>query len=616
MLTYGNGEMCSELLYRAINSTYVRKITDYLSYQKQHGVKNVMPYVSKDGVYIKQYPPRGDTIRDMYNEATSSIHNRWGISDHDRHTREIQSVKCQGGIFAQDHTFAVIKNYQSIGALAVWDVAIDTGEIATAVCVPTTQTIHFSHAAKALQKRCGFNPAATYSDTWPCKESYWSSLWPEIKGRLGLFHYEKRILRTIRKNHIDFHRAVTDLMYAAYEYEAADYERLLSALKDGTLGKTHTIQEIAALKTTKNFRDRYSKYLRKKLHHPNTMIQNLDDWFCNYKVTSSGGRPAGGRIDPERGIALFTSETKTAVENCKQKAIHLSDPLPIEEMYFAVKPNPNSRHKLTEYLSKRGESKLEAFHDRLANFANTGMRDSLADNLHLAGTARYNLAIRHKRLFVTSITTEERKQLPAAWEKVVPYWNHSELWHINLMAKDIGIAMPFPLAERLPPDNGERFYSEYMKVVEPMKQRYNGDQCLCNVCGNNDDDAQSMTLPPTQTTTTTTTTPSPQTQTRPAPQQAEIQRITNPIVNPINRVMVAPTFNPFAMSPWMQIPTMPMYFVAPTRPCCHRYSVWLSNRVGRPPHDVYCISRGGNWAGSNENRSEKMRDSKMWSFSL
>jgi len=151
-----------------------------------------------------------------------------GVSDYDQHARELQSVKCNGGIFAQDHTFAVIKNYQNIlGATAVWDVATDTGEIATAVCVPTTQTIHFSHAAKALQKRCGFDPTATYSNTWPCKESYWTSLWPNIKGRLGLFHYEKRILRANRKNHIDFYRAVTDLTDAVYKYEATSQKSIV-----------------------------------------------------------------------------------------------------------------------------------------------------------------------------------------------------------------------------------------------------------------------------------------------------------------------------------------------------------------------------------------------------
>jgi hypothetical protein len=77
--------------------------------------------------------------------------NRWMISNHDRNTREIQSVKCVSGIFAQDHTFEAIKNYKkSLGAKVIWDVATGTGEIAAAVLVPTTKTIHYAHAAIQL----------------------------------------------------------------------------------------------------------------------------------------------------------------------------------------------------------------------------------------------------------------------------------------------------------------------------------------------------------------------------------------------------------------------------------------------------------------------------------
>ena len=124
------------------------------------------------------------------------------------------------------------------------------------------------------------------------------------------------------------------------------------------------------------------------------MIQNLNSCCCKYELTSSNpeAAPAGGRLDPSRGIALFTAETKEAVENCKQKAMHLADPMSVEQMYERIAPSPNSQHQLTEYLSKRGESKLESFHDRLAHFGNSGMRDDLSDNLHLAGTVRHNLA--------------------------------------------------------------------------------------------------------------------------------------------------------------------------------------------------------------------------------
>jgi len=228
-----------------------------------------------------------------------------------------------------------------------------------------------------------------------------------------LFHYQKRIISTLKKKHIDYNVAVTDLLAGLYVYHSEDYENLLVVLKNGSLsrsGKRYSLEDISDLKRSSTFRDRYLKYLRKKLHQPETICQMLDDWFCKYKVTSSDptNKPAGGRLDPDRMEPLFTSDTKPAIENCKEKACYLSDPLSLEEMYQQILPNPNSTHQLTEYLSLRGESKLEAFHDRFAHFANCGMRNSLADNLNLAGTARYNLTIRHKRCLVSRKNSNEK----------------------------------------------------------------------------------------------------------------------------------------------------------------------------------------------------------------
>lgn len=285
--------------------------------------------------------------------------------------------------------------------------------MATAVCAPLTKTIHFSHAAVALARREGFAGKAMCSDTWPNKESFWKKLFVDLEGRLGLFHYERRILSAIRKKHVDFHDMTTDLLSALYEHDSTDYEKLLIALKSGSLSsskskkKCYSTEEIAALQSTKCFRDRYGRFLHKKLRGPNTMAQRLDDWFCRYKVTSTDPtRPARGRLDPCHNMPLFTQDTREAVANCKENAIHLADPMSIDEMHHAIPANENSSHQLTEHLSNRGESKLESFHDRLANFANSGMRDSLADNLHLAGAARHNLAIRHKRRVLTLLTTD------------------------------------------------------------------------------------------------------------------------------------------------------------------------------------------------------------------
>ena len=296
-----------------------------------------------------------------------------------------------------------------------------------------------------------FNPKVMYSDTWPHKKEYWYTMIKDVEGRLGLFHYEKRIIHTLRKKHIDHTDALADLLNSIYYYCPQDFENLLTSLKTGTLSPTakkHSADEINDLIGTKIFRDRYGKYLKKNLHKPETMRQKLDEWFCKYKVVSSDpiNKPAGGRLDPLLHVSLFTPDTKSAVENCIEKAPFLSDPLPIKKMYDQIPPHPESKHGLVEYISKHGESKLEAFHDRMAHFGNCGVGDSLADNLNLAGTARHNLSVRHKRSLIVkedtrcentaddtsfSLTSrlKERKKIPAGWEMLedVCVHNHGVL---------------------------------------------------------------------------------------------------------------------------------------------------------------------------------------------
>jgi hypothetical protein len=151
MLTYGNGELCSKLLYNSINRAYISRLKVYYSRleMEESETCNKHVYPEKDGGYIKAFPPLGETIRDMYDAAYSTAKNKWGISDHDRFTREIQSVKCTD-VMTQDHTFSITKNYaKKVGAKAAWDVGTDTGEIASVVLVSSTST--------ALCSCCGSN---------------------------------------------------------------------------------------------------------------------------------------------------------------------------------------------------------------------------------------------------------------------------------------------------------------------------------------------------------------------------------------------------------------------------------------------------------------------------
>jgi hypothetical protein len=134
----------------------------------------------------------------------------------------------------------------------------------------------------------------------------------------------------------------------------------------------------------------------------------------------------------------------------------LQDPLPLDTMYDVIYPNPNSPHGLKEYLSCGGESNLESFHLLLSHFGNSGMRDSLANNLNLTGTARYNLSIRQKlrlsRMGLDDKTLLERSKTPAGWETVVSYFNHTELNYVNELALSAGVGkdnLPFQNVECL-----------------------------------------------------------------------------------------------------------------------------------------------------------------------
>jgi len=194
----------------------------------------VKDYVTKDGVFVKAYPPLGDTIRDMFDEASCSKSNPWRISDYERNTREIQSVKCQG-VFCQDHTFELIKNYRKIGATAAWTCGTSTGEIAAVALAPTTKTEDFAHAAKQLTTRKEFKQTFMCSNTWPNKEGFWLKM--GVKGRLGLFHFEQRIIRTLKKKHVDCSQAIAYLLTCLYSCYAPDCEKVLKALKEGTLSR-------------------------------------------------------------------------------------------------------------------------------------------------------------------------------------------------------------------------------------------------------------------------------------------------------------------------------------------------------------------------------------------
>mgnify|MGYP005848719877 CR=1 FL=1 len=631
MPTYGNGDLIARLMKRAIDDDYLCRLQQYLSFWKMFkeankGEINAPPYINKDVDFLT-LPPTGSDLRDLFDEACNSTATPYGISDHDRCTREIQSVTTNK-LFAQDHTMEVVKNYQKSdvpGAFAVWDACTETGEIASAVMVGNTSVRDIAHAAEQLARRPGFNPKAMYSDTWPNKEAFWKLLFGNhLKGRLGLFHFMQRIIRTLRQGHADYHVAVQDLSAAVYRWETKSYEALITAMKEGLVGngkKKYTDEEIVSMEMTPQFKKTYQKYLMKEIHAHKTIERNLENWFIKYKVNASEGKqPGRGRLDPRTGKTLFTVETKTVVEEQKRNAANIGDPGKIEDMYRIIKPTVSTRHNLNEYISLRAESKLEGFHNPLSNFGNTAMRQSLCDNLNLRGTAAYNVVIRH-RILMGELSDSEKPRIPSYWANYPSFDNHSLLQSVNNLAKAAGVVPPFSNLRQLPENNGESFFSEYWMQEKQRQLKIArhplNDRCHCDKCALNDSRETVATIETEDISNgheekTVNSGQEQEVQVRPVAQPipivpvATMQNVPNPMVIPhqfsphfVMQQQHCINIQMQALANWQywQAQGQTMVIHQPVRPktqhqlCCPKYVEYRqkpNSKGGRPPHSKDC----------------------------
>jgi hypothetical protein len=618
MPTYGNGDMLARLMFTKINKEYLKQFTEYLSFwkgfqfvaSKAEDIVTPPLYPKKDGEFITVYPPTGESIRELFDMASLSNRTSYGISDQDRCTREIQSVGTNS-MFAQDHTFQVVKNYQKkLGAFAVWDCATETGEIASACLVKSTKVKEVAHAAESLARRPNFNPVVMFSDTWPHKDGFWKLLFgPAFDGRLGLFHYQQRIIKTLRQGHHDYHRAVKDLCECVYEWEPGTYASLLEALGQGKMGRNSdklSRKDVMDMQMSPTFKRKYARFLMKRIWPAEVISQKLEEWFCSYKVESSdpNERPGRGRPDPLTGKKLFTIDTKVAVVEGQRNARQIQDALPLAEMYRKIPATPCTKHGLPEYVSLRCESKLEGFHDPLSNFANSGMAASLCDTLNLSGTAGFNVKIRH-RLEMAEMAANEpassRPNIPSFWSNNPSFTNHCELAYANdLAVAAIYPVVPFPSARPLPPDNGERFFSQYLieetQRQESIPENPLNDRCHCPKCGGNSEELNHHEWPameiekPQESRQLQVEVPM-------APQRFVRPRLLPPPLQQNPMPMMARIEPMPPMFQWAVPQIQPNWGITQTqRPkaqqqvCCEPFLQWASrtNRNGRPPHSKDC----------------------------
>jgi hypothetical protein len=187
-------------------------------------------------------------------------------------------------------------------------------------------------------------------------------------------------------------------------------------------------------------------------------------------------------------------------------------------------------------------------------------------------------------------TMVSRSKIPAAWETVVPYYNHSQLHQVNNLATKCGVdEVPFKAVEILVKDTGERFFSQYLDWLVSEKPKVDSaDLRLCSVCLPNE---EASTKAPTCSVVITQALD----QQPPAGDQDQevsnvmaAEKIPSPTEMQICQQPVLPLFPtnpPFWFNPFMMLPS------ATNSPfCCKKYREYCfqSDRRGRPPHNHYC----------------------------
>jgi hypothetical protein len=471
VITDASGDKIAKSIVKKQGTQYERRLDSYLDQCRFANVTDALGYPSVHE-WIGRYCPSGSHLRNLVDSSSRSSLTICGISDYERCTREIQSVSCKS-IMSQDHTVDILKNYPGdLGAKAVWDVANENGEICSLVCVDSTASRQYAHAAESLARRPNFCPQVMYSDIWPNGSAFWKLLFGDkLVGRLGLFHFMKRIISTLRPSHPDYRRALSDLRYCIYRYDQTDEASVIKALENGTLGgQKHNEEQIRSLRDSPRWKQVCDPHLRKIILPGDVIRLNLGEWFINYKVDASPGEPQGrGRLNPVNDQKLFTPETKPAIEECKKTCEYLSDILPPEQMYRSTNAASKSKHGLRIQISNHGESRLEAFHGLSADFANTGMRESLADVLTIQGTADANSDVR-ERIKFENMDTQDKKLVPAWLHGKPIFYNDSNKATLNEKATAVGAPQPFLDVRPLPENNGELFLSEYLNA-----QRYRNE---------------------------------------------------------------------------------------------------------------------------------------------
>ena len=154
-------------------------------------------------------------------------------------------------------------------------------------------------------------------------------------------------------------------------------------------------------------------------------------------------------------------------------------------MYRQMNLSSKSQHGIPVSESQRAEPKAEGYHDVLGGMAREGMREGIADSIHLQGTVLYNAGIDCKH-HVGSLSPDAISKIRSHLRRVPLRHDELEKKHVNDALTSIGCSKIFTNVKELRPDNGERFFMQYFHQ-QKERSKFNvgaveSKRCQCENC--------------------------------------------------------------------------------------------------------------------------------------
>ena len=212
-------------------------------------------------------------------------------SQHMYRTRQMQSVSVCGISVSNDHTYDGAKNNCDPNVKMIWNCTSSELVTAYSIYCAGDGLEECVHAVEEVSHRFGWRPCRNFTDTWPNNEHFWSHIWWFSQGRLGIFHWMKRIFSTMPHAHKDFHLAQAALMISRciYYMNPQDVANVKKAVKAGHLGikkrltDDHEFEKYwRNLHSSPRFMRQFGKYINTQTYDEDTMRANVEAWKDEY----------------------------------------------------------------------------------------------------------------------------------------------------------------------------------------------------------------------------------------------------------------------------------------------------------------------------------------------